>query len=149
MKFLFGFLVMIIFVHYSSFVCAQVQLNYNIYGGVCKTLERIDTETGQKQVFNMVSLYAEADFHEPNKSWEIVLNYECDKGTCIMVVYVRNDGAHQFIGIEEGRINCGGTSLFQNPSDGSLTGTIVIVKETYSVTFTEVELYLDPTIGEL
>ncbi len=147
MKFLFGFLVIIIFVHYSSFVRAQDSLRYNIFGGGCTTIERIDTETGQQQVFNMVSINASAEFHEPNESWEIVLNYECDKGTCIMVVYVRNDGGNQFIGIEEGRINCLGTSLLQNPSDGSLTGTIVIVKETYSVTFTEVEFYPDFTSG--
>lgn len=149
MKYLFGFLVIIIFVHYSSFVRAQAELKYNIYGGGCKTLERIDTKTGQKQVFDMVSINANADFHEPNESWEIVLDYDCDKGTCIMVVYVRNEGGYKFIGISEGRINCLGTSLIQNPSDGSLTGTIVIVKETYSVTFTEVELYPELTEEEI
>jgi len=90
----------------------------------------------------MVSIYAEADYHKPNDSWEIVLNYECDKGTCVMVVYVRREG-NQFIGIKEGRVNCLGTSLIQHPSNGSLTGTIVIAKKTYSVTFNEVVFYPD------
>lgn len=134
MKFLFGVLALIIVVSYSDIALAQNGMNYSNYEGTCN-IEKVNLTTGEKQSFNMVPVTMTADYHEPNDSWEIVLQYGCGTGTCMEAVYLKRENANEFTGLKKGSINCQGTFVTENTSNGYIQGTMVTTKSTYVLTF--------------
>jgi hypothetical protein len=140
MKFLFGFLTLFFFVSHSSFINAQDQLKYDRFMGYC-SIEKMDNETGQLIVYNWVWVKMEAYFHEPNDSWEVILTYYCDGKINTSQLYLKEESSNGFTGLVKGTINCQGTQITQNPSNGFIQGTMVTIKPTYTLAFKNMAFY--------